>query len=418
MKVIARSSSFQYKGKEVDAQKIANALGVEAILTGRVAQRGDTLLINVEMVDTRDKTQVWGEQYNRKTTDILQIQSEISREVAEKLRLRLTTGEQQQLARRERANPQAYELLLKGRFYRNKGGTENAKKAVEYIQQAIAIDPAYAPAYADLSLNYSDLALASVLDPKEFNPKAEAAARKALELDESLAEAHAALALLKSQAWDWADAEREYKRAIELNPNLATARSYYAFYLGLVGQHEQAIAGIKRARELDPLSPGVNGDVGYQYFLARQYDQAIEAIKKSLELEQNNPYATRLLADVYAMKRMYAEAIASYEQVIKMGDAGPGTQIYLGAACAKAGERQRAQLILKQLEMKKEYISPGELAVLYVALGKREQALASLERAYAAHDSQLQFLGVDPSFDPLRSDPRFQDLMRRVGLPQ
>jgi tetratricopeptide (TPR) repeat protein len=158
--------------------------------------------------------------------------------------------------------------------------------------------------------------------------------------------------------------------------------------------------------------------VGYQYFIARQYDHAIEALKKSLELEQNNPYAIRLLADVYAMKGMYAEAIASYQEVIKLGEVGPGIQFYLGAACAKAGERERALLILKRLETKKEYVSPGELAVLYVALGERERAFASLERAYAEHDSQLQFLGVDPSFDPLRSDPRFQDLMRRVGLPQ
>jgi serine/threonine-protein kinase len=418
IKVIARSSSFRYRGNEVDLQEVAKSLGVEAILTGRVVQRGDNLLISAELVNVSDKTHIWGDQYNRKAVDVLQIQSEIAREIAEKLRLRLTTGERQQLAKRETANPQAYELFLKGRFYWNKGGTENAKKAVEYFQQAIAVDPTYAPAYAELSHSYGDLVNASILDPKEFTPKAEAAARKALELDESLAEAHLAHGGIKVHTWDWAGAEREFKRAIELNPNLATARSYYAFYLGLVGQHEQAIAAIKRARELDPLSAVVNALVGYQYFMARQHDQAIEALKKSLELEQNNPYAIRLLADVYAMKGMYAEAIASYQEVIKLGEAGPGIQIYLGAACAKAGERERALLILKRLETKKEFVSPGELAVLYLALGEREKAYASLEQAYAVHDSQLQFLGVDPSFDPLRSDPRFQDLMRRVGLPQ
>ena len=418
IKVIARSSSFRYKGNELDLQEVAKALGVEAILTGRVVQRGDNLLISAELVNASDKTHIWGDQYNRKAVDVLQIQSEIAREIAEKLRLRLTTGDQQQLAKRETANPQAYELFLKGRFYWNKGGTENAKKAVEYFQQAIAVDPTYAPAYAELSQSYGDLVNASILDPKEFTPKAEAAARKALELDESLAEAHLAQGAIKVHAWDWTGAEREFKRAIELNPNLATALSYYAFYLGLMGQDEQAIAAIKRARELDPLSPVVNALVGYQYFIARQYDHAIEALKKSLELEQNNPYATRLLGDAYATKGMYAEAIASYQEVIKLGDAGPGIQIYLGAACAKAGERERALLILKRLETKKEYVSPGELAVLYLALGERERTFESLERAYAVHDSQLQFLGVDPSFDPLRSDPRFQDLMRRVGLPQ
>jgi serine/threonine-protein kinase len=416
LKVIARSSSFKYKGQEVDPQEVARVLGVQALVTGRVVQRAGMLLISVELVDARDKTQMWGEQYNRRAEDLLQVQSEISREIAERLRLRLTTGEQQQLVKSVIVNPQAYELFLKGRFRWNNGGTENAKRAVEYFQQAIAVDPAYAPAYAELSRSYSDLVTGSILDPKEFTPKAEAAARKALELDESLAEAHLASGGIKLYAWDWAGAEREFKRAIELNPNLAAAHAFYSFYLGLVGRPDQANAEIKRARELDPLSPQVNAWVGVQLLLARQYDQAIEALKRSLELDQNNPNATRVLGDVYGAKGMYAEAIATYQQVIKLGGNTPGTQIYLGAAYAKSGEREPAQAILKRLETKTEYVSPGELAVLYVALGERDQAFASLERAYVVHDSQLQSLGVDPFFDPLRSDPRFKDLLRRVGL--
>jgi TolB-like protein/DNA-binding winged helix-turn-helix (wHTH) protein/Tfp pilus assembly protein PilF len=417
-KVIARNSSFKYKGKDADPQEVAWALGVEAVLTGRVLQRGDDLLISVELVNARDNTQMWGEQYNRKAADLLAVQSEISHEIAEKLRLRLTPVEHQQLAKRETVNPQAYELFLKGRFYWSRAGKGDRKKALDYYQQAIAVDPAYALAYAELSSTYVELVSASVLDPKEFMPKAEGAARKALESDESLAEAHLAMTEIKLSAWDWAAAEREIKRAIELNPNLAWAHSQYASYLSLVGRHEQSIAEIKRARELDPLSTNVNHQVGISLLMARQYDQAIEAAKKTLELDQNYANAYSLLGYTYAAKGQYREAIAAYQEAIKLGDSSPDIQIYLGAAYAKAGERERAQAILKRLEMGKEYISPTGLANLHVALGEREQAFALLERAYAAHDQQLIFLGVEPEFDPLRSDPRFTGLMRRVGLPQ
>jgi TolB-like protein/DNA-binding winged helix-turn-helix (wHTH) protein/Flp pilus assembly protein TadD len=418
LKVIARSSSFKYKGKEVDPQDAARALGVEAIVTGRVLQRGDSLIISVEFVDARDKTQVWGEQYNRHATDLLALQSEISREIAAKLRLKLTTGEQQRLVRRETVNPQAYEMLLKGRFYWNKGGTENRRKAVEYNQQAIAVDPAYGLAYAELSNRYHTLVTSSVLDPKEFMPKAEAAAYKALELDDGLAEAHLALARIKLTAWDWAAAGREFNLAMELNPNLARARSHYALYLAFMGRHDEAIAESKRARELDPLSLFANWGVGYQLLLARRNDQAIEAAKKMLELDQNSPEAHALLGYAYEAKGQYPEAIAVYQKAIKLGDRSPDIEIYLGTAYARAGQREKARAILNRLEAGKVYVSHGALAALYVELSEREKAFALLERAYAAHDGQLHFLGVDPHLDPLRSDPRFTDLMRRVGLPQ
>ncbi|MDQ3063836.1 MAG: protein kinase [Acidobacteriota bacterium] len=415
LKVIARSSSFKYRGESIDVQDVANKLGVQAIIMGKVVRRGDNLTVRVEMVDVRENRQLWSEQYNRRAADALSVQEEIAQMVAEKLRLRLSGAQEQQLARRQTASPQAYELLLKGHFYRNKTGTENAKKAAEYYQQAIAVDPAYAPAYAALSVSYSDLVHASILDPKEFTPKAEAAVRKALELDESLAEAHDALALLKLNDWDWAAAEQEYQRAIELNPNLAKAHAGYAFYLSLVGRHEQAIAGVNRARDMNPLSPAVNASVGYSLLLARRYDQALETLKKALELERNNPFTNGILAHTYMGKEMYAEAIAAYQRVIELGGE-PGYRIYLGAAYAKSGERGRAQAILKRLETSGSYVSPGELAILYAALGEQEQAFESLERAYAMRDAQLQFLRVEPAFDPLRSDPRFQDLLRRVGL--
>jgi eukaryotic-like serine/threonine-protein kinase len=417
VKVIARSSSFKYKGKEVDPQEVANALGVEAILTGRVTQRGNNLLISVELMDARDKTQVWGDQYNRRGSDVLAMQSEISQEIAKQLRLHLTAGEQQQLTKRESVNPQAYELLLRGRLYARKGEPENRKKAIEYYQQAISVDPTYALAYAELSASYTILYSSGIVDPKEFRPKAEEAVYKALELDDSLADAHYALASLKSNAWDWAGAEREYRRAIELNPNLAPAHLFYSFYLMFMGRYDEAIAEAKRGRELDPLSLRAHVQIGNSLGAARRYDEAIESLKKTLEMEQRFAPAHFLLGCTYVAKGMYPEAIAEYQESIKVGGNVPTRQIYLGAAYAKAGERGKAQEILKRLQTSKEYVSPTELSILYAALGEREQAFASLETAYTAHDLQLQTLRVDALFDDIRSDPRFKDLMRRVGLP-
>jgi serine/threonine protein kinase/Tfp pilus assembly protein PilF len=417
IKVIANTSSSKYKGKNPDPLDVARALDVGAVLTGRVLQHGDDLSISVELVDARDRTQLWGEQYNRKATDLLSVQEEISREIAEMLRLRLTASQQQQrIGTREQVNPQAYELLLKGRFYRSRGGTDDRKKAAEYFNQAIAMDPAYALAYAELSITYWSLVTSSALNPKEYSPKAEALALKALELNENLAEGYYALANLKTDAWEWANAEAKYKRAIELNPNLALAHRWYANFLTLMGRHEQAIGEIKRARELDPLSLPINAIVGFTFYEARQYDQAIEALKKTLELDRNFPYAHLFLGYTDAAKGMYPEAIAEYLDAIRLGHDTPSRQIFLGAAYAGAGDRRQAEGILKRLQTSKEYVSPGELAVLYGALGERDQAFASLEKAYEAHDLQLQYLGVSPTFDPLRSDPRFQDLLRRVGL--
>ena len=415
VKVIARNSSFMYKGKEVDPQEVARVLGVAGILTGRVAQHGENLLISVELVDARDKTQVWGQQYNRKTTDLLEVQSDISREIAQALRLHLTPVAQQQLAKRETANPQAYELVLKGRFSRSIGGTQNRKKAIEYYRQAIAVDPAYALAYAELSNSYSSLINSNLLDPKEFRPMAEAAAHKALELDESLAEAHLAMGGLKIFSWEWAVAEREIKRAIELNPNLAQAHRTYALYHNIHGRREQAVAELKRISELDPLSLSAKQAVVSGLLVSRQNDQALEAQKKMLESDPRNPDLHIRLGTIYARLGRYREAIASYEEGIKLGDDSPEEQIYLGVAYAKAGEPLKARAILKQLETEKEHVSPVGLARLRDALGEREQAFALLEIAYAAHDQQLIWLRT-ADFDPFRSDPRFADLMRRVGL--
>lgn len=420
LKVTARSSSFKYKGKEVDPREVARALGVEAILTGRVLRRGDNLLVSVELMDARDATHVWGKQYDRKESGLLAVQADISREIAQALRLRLTPVEQQQLARGETVNPQAYELVLLGRFYRNKGMTEDRKKAVEHFQKAIAADPTYALAYAELSITYSSLVNENILDPKVFTPKAEDAARKALDSSESLAEAHLAMATIKTDAWDWSAAEREFKRAIELNPSLSRAHIKYTFFLIIQGRGEQALAEANRARELDPISSGANSAVVYGLILTRHYDQALEAVKRMLELDPSNPNVHTLLGQTYEAKGLYLETVAAYQEAIRLGDRSPDAQIALGAIYAKAGQLEKTRAILKQLEKGKEYVSPLGFAILHVALGELEQAFVLLEQAYAAHDQQLIWLGVEGSgegvFAPLSSDPRFAKLMRRVGL--
>jgi serine/threonine protein kinase/Tfp pilus assembly protein PilF len=365
IKVTARNSSFKYKGNETDLKEAADALGVQVVVTGKIVPLNDHLVVSVELINAKDKTQMWGEQYNRKPADLFQLQSEISKEIAGKLSIRLTGVQEQQAALQE-VNPHAYELLLRGNLFWNKGGTENRKKAIEYYNQAIAVDRNYALAYAELSASYSALiSYGSDYDPKEYKPKAEEAALKALELDENLPDAHYALAYLKTHSWEWTQAEREYQRTVELNPNYARAHNGYALYLSLMGRHDQAISTIKRARELDPLSLRVNINNGFILYLARRNDQAIETLKKTLELDQNHSAVHLYLGYVYTEKGMYKEAIAAYQEAVRLGDDSSSTQIFLGEAYARSGEVEKAKAILKNLKESKEYKSPAELAVLY-----------------------------------------------------
>jgi TolB-like protein/Flp pilus assembly protein TadD len=412
LKVTARYSSFKYRGKEADPQEIANALGVQAIVIGRVVQRGDQLQVRVELIDTRNKTQMWGEQYNRRAIDFFAVQSEISQQIAEKLRLRLTNAEQQHIVNDAKANPQAYMLVLEGRFYGMENTKEGLGKYIELCNQAITIDPNYALAYVRLADAYR---LLSIKEPQAAL-KAEEAALRALQLDDSFAEAHYILAQLKGDAWVWGEAERENKRAIELNPSLADAHYGYAFYLSSMGRHVEAIAEQNLAKELNPLLPRVIVSEGVILYNARQYDQAIEKYRRALEVIPAYISAHEYLGYTYAMKGMYAEAIAEYKEAIKHGD-NASAQCYMGYAMSMSGQRNEALAILKQLQGGQvDYVSPAELAILYAGLGDKEQALASLEKAYAAHDAQMQYLNVEPHYDSLRSDPRFTDLLRKVGL--
>ena len=415
LKVVANSSSSRYKGQDADPQAVASALDVAGILAGRVSQRGDSVSISVELIDGRDRTQVWGEQYVRKPADLFQVSEDISRDVARKLQLGKAAGQSQASGASEVRNPEAYELLLKGHFHRAKGGTEDRQKASEYFVRAIAADPGYALAYADLSDIYRSLISSGLVDPKEYLPRAREAAQKALDLDEGLADGHYALANLMTYSWEWADAEREYKRAIELNPNLALAHRWYATYLRLMRRHEQAITEITRARELDPLSPGVNATVGYVLASARRYDQAIQALNK--RSSSTGPIPTRISssATLYSAQGKYAEAVAAYTKAIDLGLDTAATESILaprprtratraGAGSASAAASRQGATVSSRT---------GDSADRARRAGA---AFASLEDAYRTHDIQLQYLGVEPGFDPLRSDRRFEDLVRRVGL--
>jgi eukaryotic-like serine/threonine-protein kinase len=416
LKVIARSSTFRYKGKEIDPEEVAKTLGVGAIVTGRVTQRGDDLQINVELTNTQDKTQMWGAQYNRRATDLQAVQSEITRTVSEKLRLRLTGAQEQKLTKQATQNPQAYQLYLNGLFYLRKGNFENQKKALDYFTQAVALDPKFALAYASIAGTYISLT-ESGADPKELLVKGRGAAQKAVELDDSLAEAHSALAGIRRDEWDWLGAESEYKRAIELNPNLAGAHSNYAGYLSRMGRTAEALTENKRAQELDPLRISAKSSEGTILYFAHRYDEAIQVLQNVIKLQPDYAVAHVYLGYTYAAKGQYAEAIAAYQKDISFGGETPSTLCYLGYAYAKSGKRDEALDMLNKLKTTKEHVSPAELATLYEGLGDKDAALESLERAYREHDLQMQYLKA-PWYDGLRSEARFQDLMRRVGLPQ
>jgi eukaryotic-like serine/threonine-protein kinase len=426
LKVIARSSSFQYRGQNLDLRQIADALAVQAIVTGRVAHRGDSYLIRVDVTDVRENKQLWGENFTRKTSDFQILQSDISREIAENLRLRLSGAHLQQFANPGTTSPQAYELLLKGRYHFNKTGVEEFHKAVEYYEQAIAADPNYALAFAELAEGYNYNG-GRGLDRKQRLIRQEAAARRALELDPNLAEAHYAMAEVKRRQWEWQEAEREYLRAIELNPNLPQAFRGYAQYLGVMGRHAEAIAQANRARELAPLSPLTTGQAASRLYAARRYDEAIEVWKKNAELNPDSPMPRYWLGNVYAAKEMYREAIAEYREAIRRHSGEAATiEALIGVIYAKTGERRLAEEILQKVKMAPSDTSPSplaafydrSLALLYDALGLRDEALAQLEKAYAERNPNLPLAATDPAFDNLRSDQRFQDLLRRMGLPQ
>jgi serine/threonine protein kinase/Flp pilus assembly protein TadD len=426
LRVMARSSVFRYKGREVDPQTVGRELGVRAVLTGRALQLGDSIVIGTELVDVADGSQLWGEQYRRNFSDIFALQEEISREISEKLRLKLTVDQKKRLTKRYTENTEAYHLYLKGRYYENKFFNEAAiRRAIEYFQQAIDCNPTYALAYAGLADCYIKLSHTNVMPSKEGFAKARAAVIKALEIDDTLAEAHISLAKIKSTFdWDFPAAEEEFKRAIQLNPNYARAHHSYGRHLMIMGRLDEAAVEIRRAYELDPLSLIISADLSAPLFFAQQYDRAIESLRKTLEMDPNFALAHVRLGGAYEFKGMYEEAIVEYQKARELSGSradNPGMSAAFAHVYAASGRGDQAREILKRLkeQSQRSYVSPCDIAEVHAALGEKDQAFEWLEKAYDARSSDFRFLKVSPSFpSSLRLDPRFTDLLRRVGLAE
>ncbi|MDT4952719.1 MAG: eukaryotic-like serine/threonine-protein kinase [Acidobacteriota bacterium] len=417
LKVMARATVFRYKGKEVDIEEVRRDLNVRAVMTGRVLQFGDQLIIKIELVDTSDGSQLWGEQYKRLAADIFEVQEEISKEISEKLRIKLTGEEKKLLVKRYTDNTEAYRLYLKGRFCLSKMTKEALGNAIKHFQQAIDTDPDYALAYAGLADAYYGLS-SNHLPPNEAMPKARAAAEKALEIDDTLAEAHASLGLVKAfYDWDWASAEDEYRRAIELNPGYASTHHWYGWYLALMGRLNEAIAEIKQASELDPLSLEINTDLGLSFLFARQYDRAIEQFEKAMEMDPNFIWTHFFMGWAYEQKGNYEGAIAEFKKARQLDDS-PLILAALGHTYVMAERRDEALRVLAEMKelAERRHVSSYHFAIIHAALGERDEAFEWLEKTYEARSEALVWLKVDPRLDTLRTDPRFIDLQRRVGL--
>ena len=417
LKVMSRNSVFRYKGQQPDPKLVGRELGVRAVMTGRVSQRGDTLSVSVYLVDARDNSQVWGEQYNRRISDLLAVQEEIAKQVSDRLQLRLTGEDKERVSKHFTDDPEAYQLYLRGRFYWSKRTKEGLHKGIEYFKQAIEKDPGYAQAYAGMADCYAILVELEGSSPKEIYPLVAAAAQKAIELDDTLAEAHTSLAAAYEYEWDWPKAEEQYRRAIEMNPNYATAHHWYAAYLISRLRSDEAIREIKQAQELDPLSLIINTSLGRVLYGARQYDRAVEQLKKTIDMDSNFAEAHFQIAMVYEQKRMYAEALAEYQKAIELYQ-DPTMTAWPARIYALTGRRTDAERVLAQLKelSKQKYVSPYPLATVYVALGEKDKAFEYLEKVYDERSYYVVFLNIDSALDGLRTDARFQDLLRRIRI--
>jgi serine/threonine protein kinase/tetratricopeptide (TPR) repeat protein len=418
LRVIARATVFRYKNRDVDPIRVGGELNVRAVLTGRVILRGDTLIIQAALTDVTSGTQLWGERFNRKLTDILTVQNEVARHISERLHLRLTREEQQQLIKRYTENVEAYQLYLTGRFQGNKGTVEGIMKGMQSFNLALKKDPDYALAYVGLSDSYGQLGQIS-LPPRQVAHKARANAERALGLDDNLAEAHLALAAHHFfYGFDWAEAERELNRAQELKPGLAFAHDLYGQYLSAQGRFNEAIAESKSATEIDQFNNFAQSNLGFVYYYAGQYDQVIEQCRKTLELDSNFFFTHLFMGWAYGQQGKYEEAITTLIRTRELpGGFVPATS-ELGYIYGISGRQAEAQKMLGDLHVraKREFVDPYYIAIVYHGLGDQQETFAWLNKAYDERSFLLPWLKVEPKFERLRSDPRFVNLMRRVGL--
>jgi TolB-like protein/Tfp pilus assembly protein PilF len=419
LNVKPRSSVFRYKG-ETNPQTIGKELNVQAILNGRVVQRGQELSLFVELIDVALDKVVWSQQYNRKQTDLVSLQSEVARDVSSKLKSKLSGADVAKVEKNYTANAEAYQLYLKAKFYWNKRTGESLKQAAELYRQAIEKDPNYALAYSGLAETYVLFSSYDVAPANDSMPQAKAAALRALEIDDSLAEAHTALAFyLSNFEWDRDGSEKEYRRAIELKPNYATAHHWLGDDIVYVKRFDDSLAELRRGEELDPLSPIISTNLGDTLVSARRYDEAIAQYKRTLVSNPNFARAHRALGWAYGSKGMYPEAIAETRTSIELDHASVGKG-YLGLWLAKSGKRDEAVKLLSELkqEAARGYVQGYTLALVYIGLGDKEEALNYLERHMSSRAETANSYAVAPELDVLRSEPRFKEMLKRMNLPE
>ena len=423
LKVISRTSTQRYKGTPTNLLEIAKQLGVAHILEGTVQKAADQVRVNVQLINAQTDSHLWAEKFDRNLADIFAVESEIATKIADTLQTKLSGSEQKAIAARPTKNSEAHQLYLKGRYFLKKRTEEGLKKSIEFFNQAIDKDSGYALAYsglADSNMYLLRLGFLRGVSRKETDERAKAAATKALELDDNLAEAHTSLALVKMEyEWDWTGSEREFQRAIQLDPGFAEAHHQYSHYLTAMGCSSESLTESLRALELDPLSLVLNAHLAWHYLYARQYDQAIQQCQKASELDRNYPETAEFRGLAYEQKGMYQEAIAELQTAINLSGGSPHMKAELGHAYAIAGETTQALDILNELKRgsTETHISSYDIAVIHVGLGRKERALEALENAYQERSEWLRYVRVDPRLDPLRGDPRFEKLADQIVPP-
>jgi serine/threonine-protein kinase len=418
LKVRSLTSVAHYKGRKPELGEVRRELGVGAVVTGRLQQRGNSLSVSVALIDVRDGSELWGRQYDKKLDNILALQDEIAKDIAANLRLHLTGEEERRLTKRGTDNPEAFQLYLKGRYFWDKRTREGLEKAIEYFRKATDADPTYALAYAGLADAYAIFPINMGTRPSESLPKAKTAARRALEIDGQLAEAHATLAVLAASEWNWTESEKLYKQAIELNPNYASAHQWYGLFLSVMGRFDEARAQHRRAQELDPLSLMVNTAAGRVDFFAGQYDVAIEQYRKTLEMDSDFWFVRIFLAEALIARGMYKEALGELQSARGFWAEHSTVLALTGRAFALMRRRTDALEVIDKLKAmtRERYVPPCRVAVIYASLGENKQALDWLEKAYAEQDLLLWYLKVEPAYKGLHSEARYADLLRRMGL--
>jgi serine/threonine-protein kinase len=420
LRVMARATVFRYKGKEVDPGSIGRELNVDAVLTGRVRQQADNLVVQADLVKVSDGSELWGEHYTRKAVDVFAIQDEIAKQITDRLRLRLSGAEEKLVTKHYTENAEAYDLYLKGRFFWQKGTEEGCDKAIEYYRQAIERDPNYALPYVGMASAYNTLGgVLGFRAPSATFPKGKEFLTKAVALDETLADVHAVLASYALEYdWNWSEAERQFKRAIELNPNDAETHESYGMYLEALGRFDEAISERLLAQKFDPLSPFTVADVGYPYYYARKYDEAIAWYRKGLELDPKLSWCHLWIGQAYVQKGMFKEAIDEINQAVQLSGGDIRMRATLGHALAVAGQSEKARNVLKDLQevSKQRYVSPYYFALISEGLGGNQQAVTWLQKAQEERQPYLVLMNVEPVFDSLRSDPGFIAIERSVGL--